>query len=114
MHYYQLRRLDLNKEMLAEGRRIEEVWQDEVGRMHRRDISGCPQVGRCFRIAFIDTYCELTWWGTTPVQEILENSEERVVFRTQKSIYELLVRCLPDPADNPFPKSSGERSTWNA
>jgi hypothetical protein len=88
--YYRLRRLDPGKEMLAEGRRIEEVWQDETGSMRRRDIAGAPQIGRCFRIAFVDTYCELTWWGTTPVQEILEDNVARVVFRTQKSVYELL------------------------
>lgn len=90
--YYQLCRLDRGKEMAAWGRRIEEIWQDAEGVMHRRDIEWCPQIGRVLRIAFIDTYCELTWWATTPVQEILEDHSDRLVFRTQKSTYELSIR----------------------
>lgn len=59
--HHRLRRPDPGKEMLAEGRRIEGIWQDAAGTVHRRDITLCPLVGRVFRVAFVDTYCELTW-----------------------------------------------------
>lgn len=95
---YRLRRLDPGKQLIVEGRRIEELWEDSEG-VHRRDIGRCPLIGRALRIAFIDTHCELMWWSTTPVMEILDDLKDRIVFRTQKSTYELQIGRLEEERD---------------
>jgi hypothetical protein len=49
-----------------------------------------PRVGCAVRVGspYARTYSSHDYWTTTPVQEILEESDNRMVFRTNNSIYE--------------------------
>ena len=49
-----------------------------------------PRVGCAVRVGSFTarTYAAMDYWTTTPVQEILEESDNRMVFRTKNSIYE--------------------------
>ena len=49
-----------------------------------------PQVGACMRVGSIyaRSYYMQDWWQTTPIIEILEDTPERVVFKTGNSVYE--------------------------
>ena len=49
-----------------------------------------PRVGCAVRVGSFNarTYGSQDYWTTTPVTEILEKSDSRMVFRTSTSIYE--------------------------
>jgi hypothetical protein len=51
--------------------------------------SNRPKVGCCMRVGSLTgrTYCPQDYWTTTPVLEILEETESEVKFRTKNSIY---------------------------
>lgn len=50
-----------------------------------------PKVGYCVRVGSLiaRTYQMYDYWTTTPVEEILETTEDSVKFRTTNSIYTL-------------------------
>jgi len=49
-----------------------------------------PVVGCCMRVGsfMARTYQYQDWWMTTPIIEIIEEDENKVVFSTQNSTYE--------------------------
>ena len=49
-----------------------------------------PRVGVCVRVGstYARTMQYQDWWQTSYIEEILEEEEDRVLFRTKNSIYE--------------------------
>jgi hypothetical protein len=75
-------------EMMEGGARSEAIkWKND--KSFDSIISNRPTVGCSMRVGSITarTYSNRDWWMTTPVVEILEETEDRVRFRTKNSIY---------------------------
>lgn len=64
------------------------LWEDN-GEL-KTENNGKPRVGVCVRVGSIyaRTMQYQDWWQTSYIEEILEEEEERVLFRTKNSIYE--------------------------
>jgi hypothetical protein len=56
----------------------------------RAEHNARPQIGKCIRVGSYNSrsYISQDWWQTSTVIEILLDESERVVFKTQNSIYE--------------------------
>ena len=64
------------------------AWNED--RTFKEIVGNRPVVGCSVRVgsAFARSYSSQDWWLTTPVTEILEESENRVLFKTENSTYE--------------------------
>ena len=65
-----------------------QIWADSNLEVHAKP--GKPVVGRCIRVGspFARSYSNQDWWQTSYVEEILEETETRVRFKTHSgSIY---------------------------
>jgi hypothetical protein len=51
-----------------------------------------PMVGCCLRVGSMTagTYSDRDWWMTTPIKEILCETDEEIVFLTQNSKYKYI------------------------
>jgi hypothetical protein len=65
------------------------LWKNDDGAIVYEDDAR-PRVGVCMRVGsrFARTMQSQDFWTTTPVTEILEESDHRVLFKTKNSIYE--------------------------
>lgn len=70
------------------GARSEAIQWNEDGTFDKI-VSNRPTVGCSMRVGSLTarSYSDRDWWMTTPVTEILEETEDRVRFRTKNSIY---------------------------
>lgn len=64
------------------------MWIEDGTIMYEHNAK--PRVGVVMRVGSLTarTYSSQDWWQTTLITEILEDSADRVVFKTQNSIYE--------------------------
>lgn len=62
------------------------LWQDndEAGTIQQEDQAR-PRVGVAMRVGtmFARSYHSQDWWQTTPIEEIIKDTPEEVVFRTR-------------------------------
>lgn len=67
-----------------------EPFRNEDGSLEKR-TGEKPQIGDCVRVGsyIARTFAMQDYWTTTPVEEILETTEDSVKFRTTNSIYTL-------------------------
>lgn len=65
------------------------LWEDENGTVVFEDDAR-PRVGVAMRVGsrYARTMQSQDWWQTTYITEILEESENRVLFKTKNSVYE--------------------------
>lgn len=64
------------------------LWQD--GNEVKHDVGQRPRVGCAVRVGSVTarSYQHQDWWQTTPIKEILEDTPNKVVFKTLSgSIY---------------------------
>jgi len=58
-----------------------------------KDLSNCvghkPMVGYCLKVGTLTagTFSNRDWWMTTPITEIISETEDEVKFKTQNSEY---------------------------
>jgi hypothetical protein len=59
-------------------------WQDEEGTIQQENQAR-PRVGVAMRVGtpFARSYQAQDWWQTTPIEEIIKDTPEEVVFRTR-------------------------------
>ena len=64
------------------------LWEENEELKFEHD--GKPRVGVCIRVGSIyaRTMQWQDWWQTTFIEEILEEEEDRILFKTKNSIYE--------------------------
>lgn len=65
------------------------IWKNDDGTIVYED-NARPRIGVSMRVGsrYARTYSGQDFWTTTPVTEILEESDQRVLFKTKNSIYE--------------------------
>lgn len=63
-------------------------WKDDDGKL-QTEQNARPKLGAGIRVGSLAsrTYSDQDYWSTTPVTEILEDTPEKVKFKTRNSIY---------------------------
>ena len=51
-----------------------------------------PMVGCCLKVGTVTagTYSSRDWWMTTPITEIISETEDEIKFKTKNSVYRLI------------------------
>lgn len=78
-----------NNGIFMEGGAMSEAIQWKEDGTFDKIVSDRPTVGCSMRVGSITarSYSDRDWWMTTPVLEILEETKDRVKFRTKNSTY---------------------------